>query len=188
MNTRATSSFVPVPGQEWSTLSSTNHVNIYYANEKCSVSNGDIPGYYSWLVNSGGYGSFNHPWSSDGNDMNNWQYYPSADKPGNYAGKMVMMEMKQSVGSTSGFADYPEALNNGWHIGITVSDDNHDGNPGNKYTNDPRTGMWLTSLSEAGIKEAFEEIRFFASQDDEGYIDIKAGTYDGRHRHWIKQL
>lgn len=169
--------FVGIPGQEWSTLSSTNHVNIYYADEHCSVTNGDIPGYYDWLVDSNGYGSFNHPWDSGGSDMNNWEYYPSADKPGNYAGKMIMMEMKQATGSTTGFADYMEALNKGWHIGITVSDDNHDGDPGDKYDNNPRTGMWLSSLSTTSVKSALANLRFFGSQAENGYIDLKLGSH-----------
>jgi hypothetical protein len=170
--------FVAIPGAEWGTLSTTNHVNVFYGSSRASSATGDIPAFYNWLASSSGYGSFNHPWDSGGNDMSNWQYYSIADKPGNNAGKMVMMEFKQTLGSSTGFDDYPEALNNGWHIGITVSDDEHSGKPGDKYTNNPRTGMWLTSLSTSAIQTAMQELRFFASQTDTGYIDIKVGSFE----------
>ncbi|MFW9994176.1 MAG: Ig-like domain-containing protein [Candidatus Odinarchaeota archaeon] len=177
MNTFTSSTFVAATGQEWSTLSTSNHVNIYLADDHCGVTNGDIPGFYSWLITSNGYGTFNHPWDSSGNDMNNWEYYASADKPGNYAGKMIAMEMKQGTGVTTSFTDYIEALDNGWHIGITVSDDNHDGNPGDKYSNNPRTGMWIAGLTLADVETAFQELRFFGSQAENGYIDLSAGGY-----------
>jgi hypothetical protein len=169
--------FTALPGQEWSSLSTSNHVNILLSDERCAVANGDIPGFYSWLNNSGGYGSFNHPWDSGGSDMNNWEYYPFQDKPGNFNGKMVMMEMKQTAGDATAFADYTEALGKGWHIGIAVSDDDHLGVPGDKYANNPRTGMWLNSLNEASIETALQNLRFFGSQLQGGYIDLKAGNY-----------
>jgi hypothetical protein len=169
--------FSAVPGQEWSSLSTSGHVNVFLGHERCTVANGDIPGFYTWLNTSGGYGSFNHPWDTGGSSMNNWQYYPSVDKPGNFAGKMVMMEMKQAAGDASALQKYIDALNKTWHIGISVSDDTHNGDPGDRFVNHPRTGMWLNSLSEASIEKSFQELRFFASQLQGGYIDLQAGNY-----------
>lgn len=177
MDAMTNSTFVAVPGQEWSTLSTSNHVNVYLGNERCGVPNGDIPGFYNWLNTSQGYGSFNHPWSSGGSDMNNWEYYPWQDKPGNYSGKMVMMEMKLAAGDGSGFMDYIEALDNGWHIGISVNDDDHGGTPGDKYVNNPRTGMWLDDLTPNSVEMAFRELRFFGSQLEDGYIDLRVDNY-----------
>ena len=169
--------FVAIPGQEWSSLSTSGHVNVYLGNNRCPAPNGDIPGFYNWLNTSGGYGSFNHPWDSSGSDMNNWQYYQFQDKPGNFAGKMVMMEMKQAAGDESAFDDYTEALGKGWHIGITVNDDTHAADPGDRFANHPRTGMWLDSLSESSVETALQELRFFGTQLVGGYIDLRAETY-----------
>jgi hypothetical protein len=169
--------YAAVPGQEWSSLSTSGHTNVFLAADRCTVANGDIPGFYAWLNTSGGYGSFNHPWDTGGSSMNNWQYYPALDKPGNFDGKMVMMEMKQGSGDSTAFSSYISALNNGWHIGISVSDDDHLGVPGNKYANKPRTGMWLTGLTEAAVETAFQDLRFFGTQMDGGFIDLKAGNY-----------
>jgi len=70
------STFCAVPGQEWSTLSTSGHCNVYLASERCAVASGDIPGYYAWLNNSGGYCSFNHPWD---NKRGLWLNGTSAD-------------------------------------------------------------------------------------------------------------
>jgi hypothetical protein len=175
MNSYTTSTFVTIPGQEWSSTSTSNHVNVFLADARCNVANGDIPGFYSWLQTHGGYATFNHP--GYGNDMSNWQYYASCDKPGNYEGKVVAMEMKQTLGSTSWFSDYTEALGKGWHIGMVNSDDNHEGNPGDKFTNNPRTGMWLSSLTAANIEKALQELRFFGTQVEGAYVDLQVGSY-----------
>jgi hypothetical protein len=129
--------------------------------------------FYEWLardpstpVLSGGADAifgFNHP----GREPGRFGYFAYDER---IAKRLVSMEVFNRnedylfEGREQGFASpIAECLDAGWRVGLTGVSDEH-GQTWDKSGTKGRTGLWVTELSRAGVREAMEARRFFSTR------------------------
>ena len=136
------------------------------------TSDAGLQAYYALLSQSEGVDSisqFNHPGTTFGNfkDFNYWN--PVIDT------RMYMVEVGNGEGQVGAGGYYPSyeqyilALDKGWHVAPTNNQDNHKGRWGN--ANDARDVILTDDFSEAGIYEAIQARRMYATEDKNLEID-----------------
>ena len=136
------------------------------------TSDAGLQAYYALLSQSEGVDSisqFNHPGTTFGNfkDFNYWN--PVIDS------RMYMVEVGNGEGQIGAGGYYPSyeqyilALDKGWHVAPTNNQDNHKGRWGN--ANDARDVILTDDFSEAGIYEAIQARRMYATEDKNLEID-----------------
>ena len=136
------------------------------------TSDAGLQAYYALLSQSEGVDSisqFNHPGTTFGNfkDFNYWN--PVIDS------RMYMVEVGNGEGQVGAGGYYPSyeqyilALDKGWHVAPTNNQDNHKGRWGN--ANDARDVILTDDFSEAGIYEAIQARRMYATEDKNLEID-----------------
>lgn len=186
--------FVAIYGQEFSTISSGNHVNIFNASEICDVRNGDFKDLYErWLPAHPEvpFIQLNHPDVSEDqrettseNKRNNdygiddyGQSFP--DLVAASRGHVALVEM--IIGPAFGQStnkphhhgshepDYRFYLNQGFRLGVSAGQDNHNENWG--LSTHARLGVWATELTRDAIFRALEARRTYASEDEN--IEVK---------------
>ncbi|QTA38126.1 CehA/McbA family metallohydrolase [Thermosipho ferrireducens] len=165
--------FVALQGFEWT--SGIGHINVYESTKWLSRAQDDsLEGFYSWLAKNRKLAQFNHPIKTFGN-FRDFEYFPEADKyvnlievgNGNWAlGDVISPEM---------FKNYILALNNGWHLGATVGQDNHKPNWGS--ANDSRVGIIADTLSYDDIMNALWNRHTFGTEDKNVKIDFSYKHY-----------
>ena len=182
-----TGKFVAIVAQEWSSISKGGHINIYEANERCPVGNGDWDTFYDrWLPNHPevAWIQFNHPHPSNPLEFGGKDFSPVArvkssvvaiDKvagmallngPGKYAGEDMKGQpddWDRGINRQNYEEEYKDFLNRGWKLGAVGDQDNHVKNWG--LACQTRTGVWAKSLSKAEVVKAFQERRVFATSD-----------------------
>lgn len=192
--------FVAIYGQEFSTISSGNHVNIFNASEICDVANGDFKDLYeSWLPDHPEvpFIQFNHPGASEDRSASTAERernndYGIDDYDQSFAalveatrGRVALIEM--IIGPAFGDKtdkphhhgrhepDYLFYLNQGFRLGVSVGQDNHNENWGS--STHARLGVWARELTREGIFRALAARRSYASEDEN--IEVKF-TANGR--------
>lgn len=182
--------FVALYGQEFSTISSGNHVNIFNASEICRVPSGDFRMLYeTWLPAHPEVPliQFNHP--DYRQDLHNASEKPKARK-NDYGlddynesfshlvaasdGKVALIEMIIGPAFNRGTTkqhrhgsherDYLFYLNQGYTLGPSVGQDNHNKNWGTSTK--ARLGIWATELTKDSVYESLTSMRCFASEDE----------------------
>ncbi|MBI4168480.1 MAG: PHP domain-containing protein [Acidobacteria bacterium] len=173
--------FVALWGQEFSTISAGNHVNVFGVEEVIDdqeVPNGDFRALYErWLRDHPGFRllQFNHPW--DGDDPA--RAYGRDDYHGSYsrlraaAGRFVsLIEVINGPGLSSatgvrasvrGEGDYREYLRRGFRLAPTADQDNHYRNWG--LLTEARTGVLAPELTRDSIVAALRDRRAYATTD-----------------------
>lgn len=158
--------FVAIAGQEWNTISQGGHVNIYEAKELCSVPAGQWRKFYEeWLPAHPEvtFVQFNHPNDRDfGNAFNT---------TGSYFVKLIELvngpafstSTTESDSGTRYEAQYKRFLNQGWRVGATANQDNHEATWGLSAPH--RTCILANALTKAEILSALKERRCFATED-----------------------
>jgi len=185
-NTRLTADTFSVPGrflalagQEVGRWSSTGfgHINIYDAPELLSYDYGDLLGTYQIIDKLGHPAMFNHPvpGSNDCPNFSDLRYYPD------FVQAMDLLEMVN--GDYIYENEYLKALNNGWQVGASANQDNHDRNWGNRINDDgriPLTGIWADTLTKGSILEALQARRTFAwlSHPAAGRVEVSLRSDD----------
>ena len=186
--------FVAIYGQEFSTISSGNHVNIFNASEICDVRNGDFKDLYErWLPAHPEvpFIQFNHPDVSEDLNENTSENkrnndYGLDDYNGSFPeliaasrGHVALVEM--IIGPAFGEAtnkphhhgrhepDYLFYLNQGFRLGVSAGQDNHNENWG--LSTHARLGVWATELTRDAIFRALDARRTYASEDEN--IEVK---------------
>jgi hypothetical protein len=69
--------------------------------------------------------------------------------------------------------DYCRALNQGWHLGVALGEDDHTGHWG--QVSRSRMGVWAEELSREGLMKAFRSRSTFVTEDAHMTIRIEAG-------------
>ena len=105
---------------------------------------------------------FNHPGTTFGNFSNFAYYDPIIDQ------RVTLLEVgngEGAIGSGGYFPSYEQytmALDKGWHVAPTNSQDNHLGKWGNANT--ARVGIWTNDLSLDGVYQALRDMRVYSTE------------------------
>lgn len=171
---------VTLYGQEFSTISSGNHMNIFDIDRVIAVPNGEFDQLISWLdVNRDSRGNialaqFNHPDTGredrdygrddfDGGDEASWIQ--------GMAPQVSLIELLNAPALRPGTGQrthdhqslYFRYLNLGFHLAPSVGQDNHYRNWG--VSTDARVAVIAPDFSRAGIVEALRRRHAYASED-----------------------
>ena len=139
--------------------------------------------FYEWLRaapntpvvggGSDGLAGFNHPGREPGRFSNFHRLQPA---PSNIV-SLEMFNRREDYlfEGTDSIAESPlnECLNAGWRVGISGVTDEHGvdwGTPLGKG----RTGLWVTELTRAGVRDALANRRFFATRERGLRVDASA--------------
>lgn len=187
--------FVALFGQEVSTISQGNHINVIGATsvvDDVTVPNGNVPALISWILahpDSSGQVpllQFNHPRDPDRNAKDYGRDdYPPADWVRALDPFVELIEILNAPALKKGtgfradakegyFLDY---LNLGFHAGPSAGHDNHWRNWGT--STDARMGVIAPALTQASIMTALRGRRTFASDDRNIRIIFRAGESIG---------
>lgn len=154
------SNFLALAGFEW-TETGSGHINVYNTQKWIDRNSTDLESFYKWLAKNKAIAQFNHPIYKFGDNFNEFEYYPEADKyinlieVGNGSwGDNINPEMEKA---------FRIALSRGWHLGATVGQDNHKGKWGN--INDSRTVVLADHLTKKDFFDALRKRHVYASED-----------------------
>ncbi len=178
LNTRD-DAFVALFGQEYSTISSGNHVNVFDVPSVIEVPNGDFAGLLAWVEahpDSTGRSAlvqFNHPRSPSrsSNDYGRDDFATErewVEKMDPYV-ELIEVLNAPALKDGTGFrahpseADYFRYLNLGFHVAPSVGHDNHYRNWG--LSTDARVAVVADRLTKADIMAALRERHAYATED-----------------------
>ncbi len=172
--------FVTLWGQEFSTISSGNHMNVFGTKEvirDTEVENGDYKKFYeSWLPDHSEVDALqlNHPWGNRKNEGRNYglgQYSNSFEKLRKATEKLLrLIEVINGPGlknqnglpaKVEGESYYKKYLTRGFRIAPTADQDNHYFTWGT--LTDARTGVLATELTHSGIVKGLQARRCYAT-------------------------
>lgn len=142
---------------------STGHNNVFANPDLFPAVQLDFHDFYASLAACPDcIGQFNHPGSEGVQHWNHFEYHADVDE------RMNLYEFN----SDPAWEMYFEALDAGWHVSPVWNQDNHSADWGT--ANDHRSGFWLSSLTRAGLYEAFRARRTFASGDRNAWVRVMA--------------
>ncbi len=171
--------FAAIPGQEFSTISLGNHVNVFDIGQVIPVPNGDFKGLVRFLeANKDTTGQppivqFNHPLECNNKCTESNEY--GADDFGSRAewvaqmGRFVRLVEILNGSPQSGAApksaeeDFLRILNLGFRVGPTGDQDNHKKKWGNSTP--VRTAVLTDQLTKPKVLEALRQRHVYATED-----------------------
>ena len=119
-----------------------------------------LQNYYETLVSvPDSISQFNHPGILYG-DFRNFSFYSEA-----YDRVITLLEVASGGELPTAYAYYDRALELGWHVAPTNSQNNHRGQWGSADSG--RTVVYASSLTEAGIYDALRNYRAYATEDSD---------------------
>ena len=172
-------SFVGLHGQEFSTISSGNHVNVFDVGSVIPVTNGDFRGLIDWLrTNPDSAGNlplvqFNHPGIEEAHLEYGRDEFPGDER--NWVRELdAVVELIEVLNAPAlragtGFpshadeANYFRYLNLGFHIAPTAGHDNHYRNWGT--STEARTAIIADRLTLADLISAMRQRHVYATED-----------------------
>lgn len=194
--------FLAIPGMEWSSISSGNHINLLFARNyvKSSIRNGDFLGLLDGYIRNpqfeGGNADLlvqlNHP-----NDGDLDRSYGRRAFPATVAGEQQFVQTfgdvyfaiehinnsnhsNENTSEVNEHRDgdglsfhYRSYLNMGLRLAPVGDHDNHRANWGRHTA--ARTGVWARELTKAGFVEAYKARRMFATEDNELAVAFRCG-------------
>lgn len=181
--------FVALWGQEFSTISAGNHVNVFEAPSVIGIPKGEFKQLVAWLdANPDSTGAapliqFNHPAWEPAHDNNygrdDWGHDDAAWVTAMGA-KAGLIEVLNGTATTPGNylrtysheREYFEYLNLGFRLGPTAGHDNHYKNWG--VSTYARTGVVAPALTKAALMTALRERATYASEDPNLKIIFRA--------------
>ncbi len=173
--------FIALYGQEFSTISAGNHLNVFEIGEVIDVPNGEFDDLVVWLgarPDSQGQPAilqFNHPWSSSSPAA---KEYGIDDFANQDSWVEEMDERVQLIEVINGPAmttvpgqqpahvrekDYLDYLNRGFHLAPTANQDNHYFTWGSSTA--ARTGVVTNELTRSALLDALRNRHVYASED-----------------------
>lgn len=195
-----TGKFAPIAGQEFSTLSSGNHINIFEADawiDPSEVPNGEFKEFYEiWIPkHKTKYTSlqFNHPNSTlfagyKRQEYGRDDYEDNIQSLLKATDKLVSMIEIISANTHNDATNKPHvdenttrlnaylfALNEGWHLAPAANQDNHRKNWGTSSSS--RTACIAKELTKEAILNAIKNSRCYATEDENMKVTFKAGNY-----------
>lgn len=184
--------FVTIYGQEVSTISSGNHINVFQTGDVVSesaVPNGDVPALINWVSthpdNTGRAPllQFNHP-RDPGRNPKDYGHddFPPADWVKTLDPFVELIEvlnapaLKKGEGFRAEAKEgyYLEYLNFGFHVGPSVGQDNHWRNWGK--STEARIGVVANALTRDDIMNALRARHTFASDDKNLKVLFRSGS------------
>lgn len=188
-------SFVTIFGQEVSTISKGNHINVFDVGgvvDDITVPNGNVPALLAW-VNAHPAASgvptvlqFNHPRDPDRNLTDYGRDdYPDVDWVRTLDPYVELIEvlnapaLKDGTGFRADAKEgyFLEYLNLGFHVGPSVGHDNHWRNWGT--STDARIGVIANALTRPDILAALRARHTFASDDKNIEVIFRSGEHIG---------
>ena len=161
--------FLSIAGFEW-TATGWGHINVYEAPDWTDRNKSpNLDTFYSWIESKEVLAQFNHPVTMFG-IFDDFKYYPKADK---YINLVEVGNGNWSLGDTISpemFNAVRLALANGWHLGITVGQDNHKANWG--AANDSRTAVYSPSLKLEDILNSLMKRRTYGTEDNDIIVEF----------------
>lgn len=190
--------FVAIYGQEVSTISQGNHINIFDVGsvvDDVSVPNGNVRALVDWMRShpdrSGAMAllQFNHPRDPNRNDKDYGRDdFTDAEWVSTLDPLVELIEILNAPALKDGEGFRAEAkegyylgyLNMGFHAGPSVGHDNHWKNWGT--STDARVGVIADALTRDAIMAALRARRTFASDDKNAKVIFRAGQAIGGDR------
>jgi hypothetical protein len=176
--------YVTLWGFEWSNPL-FGHVNVIntgdYTNCLANVDLGDL---YNWLeARPDGFGIYNHPGAYDA--INTEFKHLEMTEP-EVIPQMVGIETWNASNSfdqyyyqnnwqNCNYSYLDTGNHNGWRLGALGAQDNHDRSWGTK--NEFRTAVLAKKLTRAEIVAAYQNRRFYATEDCDLYLDFRCAGY-----------
>lgn len=187
--------FLAIPGMEWSTISSGNHVNIFFATKPVpqNIQNGNYRMLFTNYLNNAAFESGNPFLIVQMNHPNQESYSKNFGRNGFPAGaqgydqfarfyKNTYLGIEHINSSSNGGNSntleanahrdgddlqvfYRRYLNMGFRIAPIGDHDNHRANWGRHTA--ARTGVWTSRLTADKFVEAYKARRVFATEDNE---------------------
>lgn len=177
-------SFVTLWGFEW-TNPLLGHCNIINTSSYTNcLSNITLDSLYGWLKDRPeGFGIFNHPGDYDSLGIEFWHLDPTD------SGVVPQMVGIETWNGSNGFKEYyykndwsscdysyiDTGNQNGWQLGALGGQDNHEKSWGTK--NQFRTAVLAKELTREGIIGAYRARRFYATEDQDLYLDFRCSGY-----------
>lgn len=173
--------FVALYGQEYSTVSSGDHLNVYSVNSVIDVPNGRFDLLYDqWLPKHPevSFIQFNHPWQYSSDPAKQSKHYGLDDYGGSYEKLRDAVNRYTTLievvsgpafltatgpAKLEGEASYRFYLTRGFRVAPTAGQDNHFRTWGT--ATDARTGVLARRLTAADIVEALKSRRCYATTD-----------------------
>ncbi|MDH4049418.1 MAG: hypothetical protein OEW68_15855 [Gammaproteobacteria bacterium] len=192
-----TANFVAIVGQEFSSISSGNHLNVLGWNELLTVGNGDFGGLYSGFGDATPVLQMNHPdvqldlfyrgsnSATQGNMFNDYGFDDFGEDFATLVAEADKFIVLLEVLTGPAFAesandsfhydhhenDYYYYLIQGFHLSPSVGHDNHFRTWGDATP--ARMGVFASSLTTEGLLNAMRANRTFASEDRDLRIDFQ---------------
>ena len=186
-------SFVAIYGQEFSSISSGNHVNVFEIPDVITVPNGAFDQLVSMLEtvrdsrNKQPILQFNHPGLNDKNPAKDYGEDDFAspvewvDKVGKFARTIAILNGPHDV-KTAGNrppssleSQYLHYLQLGFHVAPVADQDNHYQTWGDATV--ARTGVIAPALTKADILDAIDQRHVYATEDKNLRIVFKVGDH-----------
>jgi len=189
--------FVPMAGQEFSSISRGNHVNVFALDAWVSpseVANGEFDGLFEDFIPDHAtdltFAQFNHPYSGKFTAKSRTEFgrddFPDLDAWVEATDPWVTAIEVVSAPSHGDAEDRPHvdehptrlaawlwAVQNGWKLAPTANQDNHRPNWGN--ATDSRTVAVAPELTPEDLAAAFQQRRFYATEDSTLRLVVKSG-------------
>ncbi len=173
-------SFVALYGQEFSSISSGNHVNVFDAPKVITTPNGDFKKLVDWIkANKDSSGKtcivqLNHPdaFNDDAKIYGRDDFGTKANWISKMDGVASLIEMSVGPAFAQAFtsnkpspaeSDFFKFLSLGFHVSPTGNQDNHYVTWGS--ATNVRTGVYARALTKKGILDALRTGRSYATED-----------------------
>ncbi len=202
--------FIAIPGIEWGTTATGNHVNVFGASDlpPDTIKDKDYDELYAWAKANAEFAQFNHPYSWAAESNRNLQVgnfgqalYPSTDAFRDRANSVVKTcsiistvagghingEFSDSEAKThrdmseKGFRHWLGFLNMGFHVSPAANQDTHGKNWGTVTA--ARTAVWADSFGYDDLMRAIRTNRVYATEDDELAVVLQV-EFQGQ-KYWM---
>lgn len=199
--------FIAIPGIEWGTIKTGNHLNLLGAKTTpAQVHDTRYEELYAWAQANAEFVQFNHPmsWKRKSNRNKNVGNYGRArysDTKDFVAGADPAVKTVSTIttvfgGHITGEHARSEAkthremqwenfyrrfLNQGFHLAPSANQDTHGPNWGTVTA--ARTAAWVPNVTYADLMTAFRKHRVYATEDDE--LAVALQVEHAGQRHWM---
>lgn len=202
--------FIAIPGIEWGTTKTGNHINAFGIRSlpPDTIKDKDYREFIAWVKDNAEFIQFNHPYSWKAESGRNKQvgnfgralyssdvaFVAAADLVvrtfsviSTVKGGHISGQHKHSTAKTyreihtEHYKLYKEHLNLGFRISPAANQDTHWTNWGTVTA--ARTAVWADSASYEDLMKAFKANRVYATEDDEMAVAVQV-EYKGQ-RYWM---
>jgi hypothetical protein len=150
--------FVAFRGTEWT--HGAGHISVIEAPEPCSRdTQRGLEDLVAWMEGKGAVATFNHPGWNEQGMWNDFQY----SLAGNRTIRLLEVGSGPYARNTLYERSYIRALDRGWKVGATNSQDNHRADWGTAA--DTRTGVVARALTHESLMEALRALRTYSTED-----------------------